>query len=96
MTEPEADAVVEMLQRCENPPMVEVSEALGTTTGVDKPETTEERRTGRERKPQRQGKSTCRPAKAEAWVTRRRWSRVRGTGTGTEWSASDRILRVRA
>ena len=43
MTEPEAEAVVEMLQKCENPPEVEVEvwEAL-RTTGVHKPEPTEE------------------------------------------------------
>ena len=42
MTDPEAEAVVEMLQKCENPPVVEVWEALGTTTGEHKPEPTEE------------------------------------------------------
>ena len=43
MTEPEAGAVVEMLNTCENPPVVEVEvwEALGAT-GEHKPETTEE------------------------------------------------------
>ena len=30
MTEPEADAVVEMLYTCENPPQVEVRMTLGT------------------------------------------------------------------
>ena len=45
MTEPEADAVVEMLDTCENPPqvVVEVREAMETRVGVHKPETTEER-----------------------------------------------------
>ena len=44
MTEPEAEAVVDMLQRCENPPDVEVEgwEALGTRVGEHKPEPTEE------------------------------------------------------
>ena len=42
MTEPEAEAVVEMLYTCENPPEVEVWEALGTATGEHKPEPTEE------------------------------------------------------
>ena len=44
MTEPEAEAVVEMLQKCENPPVVEVEvwEALGTATGEHKQEPTEE------------------------------------------------------
>ncbi len=43
MTEPEGDAVVEMLQSCEDPPVVEVElwEALGTATGEHKPEPTE-------------------------------------------------------
>ena len=43
MTEPEAEAVVEMLQRCENPLALEVEvwEALGTT-GEHKPELAEE------------------------------------------------------
>ena len=41
MTEPEGDAVVEMLQKCEDPPDVEVWEALGTATGEHKPEPTE-------------------------------------------------------
>ena len=43
MTEPEAGAVVEMLNTCEDPPVVEVEvwEALGTT-GVHKPEPTDE------------------------------------------------------
>ena len=45
MTEPEAEAVVEMLQRCENPPTVTVVEfltALGTATWEHKLEPTEE------------------------------------------------------
>ena len=39
MIEPEAEAVVEMLQKCENPPEVEVEELdyLGTATGEQKP-----------------------------------------------------------
>ena len=43
MTEPEAGAVVEMLNTCDDPPVVEVEvwEALGTT-GVHKPEPTDE------------------------------------------------------
>ena len=36
MTDPEADAVMEMLRTCENPPEVKVWEALGTTTGEHK------------------------------------------------------------
>ena len=44
MTDPEAEAVVEMLQKCEDPQEVEaeVWEALGTVTGEHKPEPTEE------------------------------------------------------
>ena len=44
MTEPEAGAVVDMLNTCEDPPVVEVEvwEALGTTTGEHEPEPTEE------------------------------------------------------
>ena len=44
MTEPEAGAVVEMLDTCENPPqvVVEVREAMEAKVGVHKPETTEE------------------------------------------------------
>lgn len=40
MTEPEAEAVVDMLGTCENPPDVEVEgwEALGTTMEALKPE----------------------------------------------------------
>ena len=45
MTEPESEAVVEMLQKCENPPEVEVWEVLGTTTGEHKPESAEELQT---------------------------------------------------
>ena len=41
MTEPEAGAVVEMLNTCEDPPVV-VLTALETATGVHKPEPTEE------------------------------------------------------
>ena len=36
MTEPEADAVTLMLVTCEKPPVVEVREAPGTTTGEHK------------------------------------------------------------
>ena len=44
MTDPEAEAVVEMLQRCETPPEVVMEgwEALGTRVGEHKPEPTEE------------------------------------------------------
>ena len=44
MTEPEAGAVVEMLNTCEDPPVVEVEvwEALGAATGEHKPEPTDE------------------------------------------------------
>ena len=44
MTDPEAEAVMDMLGTCENPPDVEVDvwEALGTATGEHKPEPTEE------------------------------------------------------
>ena len=44
MTEPEAEAVVEMLYTCEDPPEVEVEvwEGLGTATGEHKPEPSEE------------------------------------------------------
>ena len=42
MTDAEAEAVVEMLQRCENPPMVEVWETLESATGEHKPELAEE------------------------------------------------------
>ena len=44
MTEPEAEAVVEMLGTCEDPPVVEVEvwEALGATTGEHEPEPTDE------------------------------------------------------
>ena len=42
MTEPEAEAVVEMLETCENPPQVEVRKSLGTTMEALKPEPTEE------------------------------------------------------
>ena len=45
MTEPEADAVMVMLQKCENPPMVEVREALESATGEHKPEPAEELQT---------------------------------------------------
>ena len=41
MTEPEAEAMVEMLQKCENPPMVEVWEALESRAGEHKPEPAE-------------------------------------------------------
>ena len=37
MTDAEAEAVVEMLQRCENPPQVEVWEALESAMGEHKP-----------------------------------------------------------
>ena len=44
MTDPEAEAVVEMLQRCETPPEVVMEgwEALGTRVGEHKSEPTEE------------------------------------------------------
>ena len=46
MTEPEAEAVVDMLDTCEDPPVVvvvrEVREAMEVRVGVHKPETTEE------------------------------------------------------
>ena len=42
MTDAEAEAVVEMLQRCENPPDVEVREALESRAGEHKPEPAEE------------------------------------------------------
>ena len=42
MTDPEAEAVMEMLQRCENPPDVDVWEALESRAGEHKPEPTEE------------------------------------------------------
>ena len=42
MTDPEAEAVVEMLQRCENPPDVDVREALESRAGEHKPEPAEE------------------------------------------------------
>ena len=44
MTESEAEAVMEMLDTCENPPVVvmEVWEAMEATTGVHRPETLEE------------------------------------------------------
>ena len=43
MTEAEAEAVMEMLDTCENPPVVmEVWEAMEATTGVHRPETLEE------------------------------------------------------
>ena len=38
MTQPEAEAVAEMLDTCENPPEVEVQDVLEPRTGVDKPE----------------------------------------------------------
>ena len=44
MTEPEAEPVVEMLQKCENPPEVDVREALESATGEHKPEPAEELR----------------------------------------------------
>ena len=38
MTEPEAEAVVEMLGTCEDPPEVDVLDLMETRTGVHKPE----------------------------------------------------------
>ena len=45
MTDAEAEAVVEMLQRCENPPDVDVREALESRAGEHKPEPAEELQT---------------------------------------------------
>ena len=42
MTEPEAGAVALMLGTCEDPPVVEVREAMEARVGVHKPETTEQ------------------------------------------------------
>ena len=42
MTEPEAEAVMEMLRTCENPPDVDVREALENRAGEHKPEPAEE------------------------------------------------------
>ena len=44
MTEMEAEAVAEMLNTCENPPVVEVEvwEAMEARVGVHKPDTTQE------------------------------------------------------
>ena len=42
MSEPEAGAVVEMMNTCDDPPVVEIRMALGTATGVHKPEPTDE------------------------------------------------------
>ena len=42
MTDAEAEAVVAMLQRCENPPDVELREALESRAGEHKPEPAEE------------------------------------------------------
>ena len=44
MTEPEAEAVALMLGTCEDPPDVDVREALESATGEHKPEPAEEQR----------------------------------------------------
>ena len=87
MTEPEAEAVVEMLGTCENPPEVDAWTALESRVGEHKPEPRRSFRTrctGRARKRSSRGSPGSRGARAEAWVTRRRWSRPPGTGTVME------------
>ena len=89
MTKVESEIVTDMLGTCENPPDVELWEALGTATGEHKPEPTAEpgsSSTDHARKRSPWGNRECREGGAEAaGVSRRRWSRPRGTGTGRGW-----------
>ena len=83
MTEPEAEAVAEMLQKCENPPDVEGEfwEALGTATWEYKPEPELQNSVyGSCEDPEAAGR---REARAVDVGSRRRWSRPRGMGMGT-------------
>ena len=88
MTKVEAEIVMDMLGRCENPPDVEVWEALESAAGEHKPEPAEEFQNPVYRsceEAESAGSRGSRGARAEAWVTRRRWSRAQGTATGMEW-----------
>ena len=96
MTEPEAEAVTEMLHTCENPPMVEVEVwvALETATG----NISRRRRRSfkvqctvpaRKRRPR--GSRGCREAREEGRVSPKRWSRARETETGMAWSVKSRF-----
>ena len=97
MTKPESEAVVEMLQRCENPPVVEVWEALESATGEHKPEPAEELQNpvyGSCEEAEFAGSPGSKRARAEAWVIRRRWSRPHGMGTGMKWCVKSKCTTI--
>ena len=110
MTKAEADAVMEMLSTCPvEVNVLVVNETAQQETGEpeprEEPEPTEELQNsvyGSCKEAKAAGKQRARGSRerratgAEAWVTRRRWSRPRGTGTEMEWCANGKILRVRA
>ena len=84
----ESEIVMDMLHTCEDPPRVEVEtlEAM-TVTGVDKP-TPEPEGTvyaSCEDAADSRRRASAREAGAEEKDSRRRWCRVRGTGTAMEW-----------
>ena len=84
MTQVESEIVMDMLGTCENPPqvVVEVREAMEVRVGVHKPEATEEQDGsvyGSCDEAESAGESRFQGARAEAWVSRRRWSRPPGT-----------------
>ena len=86
MTKVESEIVMDMLGTCENPPDMEVEELdyLGTRVGEHKP--TPELQNSVSvpaKKRSSRGSPGSRGARAEAWVTRRRRSRPRKTGTET-------------
>ena len=96
MTEPEAEAVTEMLHTCENPPMVEVEVwvALETATGEQKPTPTKELQNsvyGSCEEAEAAGSRGCREAREEGRVSPKQWSRARETETGMAWSVKSRF-----
>ena len=86
MTKVESEIVMDMLGTCENPPDVDVREALESAAGEHKLEPAEEFQNlvyGSCQEAEFAGEKSFRGARAEAWVTRRRWSRARGMVTET-------------
>ena len=80
MTEPEAEAIVAMLEGCEDPPEVESLDLLEARTGEHKP-ALESSVFGSRQEAEDAGGSDFRGAKATGESARRPWCRAPMTGT---------------
>ena len=98
MTPVESAIVMDMLGTCENPPEfeVEIREAWMPGWGCIslRPQSRMARCTGPVMRRRPRGNRECREAKAEDGVTRSRWFRARGMGTGMGWCVKSKCTTI--